>query len=225
MQATIMKINELSPPVQGDGTIHPTTETLYRPLIRLLQGDLMVAELVALVGNDKKRKRAAIEYLFNLVPIVSADPKQLQEEAESRFLDVLVELIEDKYFLMDVVRFSMERIASTHLQNPTRRVEHWLNIGSQYQRWHPENPRIEWLDALIAKSPRVGLNYIAGVKPEDHSDWVYGYFNQLQGKHSILALCDSQRALKLYKSLQWNECLDYVKGPERTKALEIDLGL
>lgn len=220
-----MKLNELSPPAQKDGTIHPTTETLYRPLIRLLQGDLTVAELVTLVGNDKKRKRAAIEYLFNLVAVVSAAPAQLQDEVENRFLDVLVELIEDKYFLMDVVRFSMERIASTHPQNPTRRVEHWLNIGSQYVPWCPEHPRTDWLDALTVKSPRAGLNYLAGLKLEDHSDWVYGYFNQLQEKHAILALCDSQRSLKLYKALQWNECLDYVKGPERTKALEIDLGL
>jgi hypothetical protein len=220
-----MKLNELIPPAQKDGMIQPLTETLYRPLIRLLQGDLSVAEMVTMVGNDKKRKRAAIEYLFNLVPIVSANSTQLQDEAEKRFLEVLVELIEDKYFLMDVVRFSMERIASTHPQNPTRRIEHWLNIGTQYLRWQPENPRIEWLDALIEKSPRAGLNYIAGVKPEDHSDWVYGYFNQLQGKHTILALCDSQRALKFYKALQWSECLDYIKGPERTKALEVDLGL
>ena len=219
-----MKLANITPPLQDDGTVHPRIADRYETALDWLQGRIGYQDVQERNQGDKRLDRAVIEHLFNLVPITSMDAEQLQDEDGQRMFELLLECLKDGYFLKEIQRVSLESIASNHpngIMAKTRQV----NIGDSYRTVDRLPSKIDWLDLLIAKDPAMALRYLGGLNLKGMGSYVQDYFMPIGEHPSLLQHLDSQRALKFFKIFGWDQCKQHMREQEIAQALEIDLAL
>jgi hypothetical protein len=219
-----MNISNISPPIQSDGTIHPTIAARYAIALDWLRADMTLQNVVDENCGDRKLDRQVIEQLFNLVPVTSMSAERLKEEDAQRMLDILVGCLEDGYFLKVVQCVSLEEIAANHPDGIMAKTK-VVDVGGRYIAVTRNPSRIDWLDALVARNPAMTLRYLGGLNLEGLGDYAKDYFKPLAGHPALLDGLDSQRALKFYKTFGWQECIPRMRENEAAQALEIDLGL
>ena len=215
-----MKLSQLSPPLQDDGTVHPSIARDYQPSLDWLQGRMNLEQMIKHDFNP----RDIIERLFNLVPVPSMSAERLLEEDGQRMMEVLVEAMKDAFFLKYIQRVSVNDIASDHPDGIMSKIKK-VNIGGVFRDVPRVPPSLDWLNALIAMDKQIALRYLGGLKIDGMGDYVRRYFQPLNDHPTLMEGIESQRALKFYKIFGWDRCKQSLDEHDVSQALEMDLGL
>jgi hypothetical protein len=207
--------NELAPNTMGANA--------YPALMRLFAGGIDVPGLIQEIEHASLSGYSVMVDLFNLVPIITASHAQVREAVEDRFLDVLIALIDDGYFVVDLGKVGLKNIKESV---PFSKVAPgiWVSASGWPYDAAPKPAQIHWLNRLAEKSPEACLVFLTLMW---QTQWpgAKQYFNAFDYKHQILTVSCSQKALRLYKNFGWDECISHLKETDISSALELELGL